>query len=125
MGAITILECDRKYSNKNDQRTLKSLAYAAFHNGDYRKSIDTYDELLKKHDADQNFRLYKACCFYALCQYKEAKQECALAENEDVDEALLNRLQLHLSHKMMEEENIMNNHSKLTLSVEDQLWINK
>lgn len=35
-GAITLLECDRKYANKHDIKTLLSLAYASFHNGDYK-----------------------------------------------------------------------------------------
>lgn len=91
VGAITILECDRKYSNKNDVRTLMGLAYSYFHNGDYKKAIDTYDELIKRHDYDRNIHLFKACCFYALCQYKEAKEECEKAVG-DVDEAFLNRL---------------------------------
>lgn len=100
------------------------LAYACFHNGDYKKAIDTYDELIKRHDYDRNIHLFKACCFYALNQYKDAKKECKKAEEEgDVDESLLNRLQLHLAHKMMDEENIMHYHSKLTNTVEDQLCL--
>jgi intraflagellar transport protein 56 len=58
-----------------------------------------------------------------LCQYKEAKDECKKAEDADVDESLLNRLHLHLGHKMLDEENIMACHSKLTNSVEDQLCL--
>ena len=123
VGAITILECERKYSNKHDIRTLMSLAYSAFHVGDYKKSIDTYDELMKKYDYDRNIHLYKACCLYALNQYKEAKVECTKAEDEEVDEALLNRIQLHLAHKTLEEENIMAYHGKLTNTVEDQLCL--
>lgn len=92
MGATTLLECERKYSNKHDVKTLLSLAYACFHNGDYKKSIDTYDELSKKAGYDKSVHLYKACCLYALCQYKEAKEECAKVEDEEVDEALLNRI---------------------------------
>jgi intraflagellar transport protein 56 len=123
VGAITLLECDRKFSNKHDEKTLMSLAYACFHAGEYKKAIDTYDELLKRHGYDHNIRLYKACCLYALNQYKEAREECKKAEEEDVDEALLNRIQLHLAHKMGEEEQIMTYHSKLTNTVEDQLCL--
>lgn len=107
IGAKTILDCDWKYSNKHDVRTLMTLAYACFHNGDYQKANETYDELMRRHDYDKNIHLFKACCYYALCQYKEAKEECKKAESHEVDEALLNRIQLHLAHKMMDEENIM------------------
>lgn len=96
-----------------------TLAYSYFHSGEYKKAIDTYEELSKRHDYDRNIHLFKACCNYALCQYKEAKDECWKAEEGEVDEALLNRLQLHLAHKMMDEENIMAYHSWLTNSVED------
>jgi len=93
VGAITILQCERKYSNKNDVWTLMALAYASFHSGDYKKALDTYDELIKRHDYDRNVHLFKACCYYALNQYKDAKKECKKAEDEgEVDEALLNRL---------------------------------
>jgi len=121
---MTVLECDRKYSNKQPTtKSMTSLAYAGFHMGDYKKSIDTYDELMRKHDYDKNIHLYKACCLYALNQYKDAKKEIAAVENEDVDQAMLNRISLHLAHKTGEEENIMTYHSKLTNTVEDQLCL--
>ena len=41
----------------------------------YRRAMDVYDELLKRGETDQNIHVYKACCLYALCQYKEAKAE--------------------------------------------------
>lgn len=34
--AHTILECDRKYSHRHDLKTYLSIAYCAFHNGDYK-----------------------------------------------------------------------------------------
>lgn len=74
-GAITLLECERKYASKHDIKTLMSLAYAYFHNGDYKKAIDTYDELMRNRDYDRNLHLYKACCLYAEYKFKEAKEE--------------------------------------------------
>ena len=41
----------------------------------YRKSMDIYDELMKRNDYDRNIHAFKACCMYALCNYKEAKVE--------------------------------------------------
>ena len=37
--------------------------------------MDIYDELIKRQEYDQNVHTFKACCLYALCQYKEAKME--------------------------------------------------
>jgi len=39
-----------------------------------RKSISIYDELLRKTD-DKDYHIYKACCFYALCLYDDARRE--------------------------------------------------
>ena len=35
--------------------------------------MDIYDELMKRQDYDKMLHNYKACCQYALCNYKEAK----------------------------------------------------
>lgn len=51
--------------------------------------MDVYDELLKRGEADQNIHVYKACCLYALNQYKESKVEC---ENCSEDTPLKMRL---------------------------------
>lgn len=50
--------------------------------------MDIYDELMKRPDYDRNIHAYKACCQYALCNFKEAKQEALKAE----DSGLKNRL---------------------------------
>jgi len=39
-----------------------------------RKSISIYDELLRKTD-DKDYHIYKACCYYALCSYDDARKE--------------------------------------------------
>merc|ERR1719464_969121 len=86
MAALTLLECDRKYSRRHDIKTYLGIAYCAYHNGDYSRSIQIYDELLKKGEDNQeglsNIYVFKACCMYALCQYKEAKVECEKAIEE-------------------------------------------
>ena len=38
--------------------------------------MTVYDELIKRGEPDQQIYVYKACCLYALGQYKEAKAEC-------------------------------------------------
>ena len=36
IAALTLLECDRKYSHRHDLKTYLGIAYCAFHNGDYK-----------------------------------------------------------------------------------------
>lgn len=93
------------------------IAYCAFHNGDYKRAMDVYDELMKRNDYDTNLHVYKACCQYALCNYKEAKAEAEKAE----DSSLKNRLLFQLAQKLGDENEIMNYHGLLTSSIEDQL----
>lgn len=81
IAAHTLLECDRKYLKRHDYKTLSGIAYCAFHNGDYKKAMDIYDELMKRQDYDRNIHAFKACCLYALCQFKEAKQEVLRSED--------------------------------------------
>ena len=75
IAALTLLECDKKYSSRHDLRTYMGIAYCAFHNGDYKKSMDIYDDLMKRNDYDTNIHAYKACCLYALDEFKQAKIE--------------------------------------------------
>lgn len=70
---------------------------------------------MKRPDYDRNIHCYKACCQYALCNFKEAKQEAMKAE----DSGLKNRLLFQLAQKVGDENEIMNYHSALTSSVED------
>jgi intraflagellar transport protein 56 len=94
------------------------LAYSYFHNGDYRKALDAYDEALKK-EKDKNIHAYKACCLYALCQYKEAEEEVNLAP----ESPLQIRMLFHTAHKRNDENAMMTQHQKLTDTVEDQLCL--
>lgn len=48
IAALCLLECDRKYAHNTKTRTLVGIAYCAFHNGDYSKSMTIYDELIKR-----------------------------------------------------------------------------
>ena len=46
--------------------------------------MEIYDELIKKGEVEHlsNVYVFKACCLYALCMYKEAKIECEKAVEE-------------------------------------------
>lgn len=42
-----------------------------------RKAIQVYDQMMTKPDYNKEIHVYKACCYYALCQYEDAKRECS------------------------------------------------
>ena len=77
--------------------------------------MDVYDDLMKRPDYDRNIHAYKACCMYALCNYKEAKNEASKAEDSD----LKNRLLFQLAQKVGDENEIMRHHGALSNSLED------
>ena len=79
--------------------------------------MDVYDDLMKRNDYDRHIHAYKACCMYALCNYKEAKAEATKAEESD----LKNRLLFQLAQKTGDENEIMRHHGALSNSLEDQL----
>lgn len=82
--------------------------------------MDIYDELMKKHDYDRQYHLYKACCLYALCNYEEAREHAMKCDEET---PLKNRLLFHLAHKLSDEVAIMTYHQKLTNTIEDELSV--
>lgn len=55
----------------------------------HRKALDLYDELMKRPDYDRGLHAYKACCHYALCNFKEARQEALKAEESGLKSRLL------------------------------------
>lgn len=48
-AALTILECDKKYSHRQDMKTFLGIAYCAFHNGDYKYGIFVINVSVEKH----------------------------------------------------------------------------
>jgi intraflagellar transport protein 56 len=117
VGAVTLLEFERK-AREERPKLLMWLAYSYFHNGDYKKALDAYEEAMKKEN-DLNIHAYKACCLYALCQYNEAEAEAKLSP----DTPLKIRLLFHTAHKRNDESAMMAQHQKLTDSREDQLCL--
>ena len=75
---------------------------------------------MKRNDFDPQIHLFKAACQYALCNYKEAKQECERCKE---DTPLKNRILFQLAQKLGDDYEIMNLHGRLTSSIEDQLCI--
>lgn len=117
VGATTLLDFERKLREERPH-LLMWLAYSYFHNGDYKKAIDTYDDALKKEN-DPHIRTYKACCYYALTQYSEAEESAKQAP----DSALKTRILFHTAHKNNDEAAMMSHHQALTDTREDQLCL--
>jgi intraflagellar transport protein 56 len=118
IGAITLLEFEKKA--KEERPSLQHwLGFCYFHNGDYRKAIDLYDEVLASKDSDPIVHVYKACCLYALCLYEEAEQ----AAKQAPDTPLKSRVLFHTAHKRNDETSMMSHHQALTDSTEDQLCL--
>ena len=53
--------------------------------------MEIYDELIKK-QGDTNVHAWKACCMYALDDYKGAKLEASKAEDSELKSRLLFQL---------------------------------
>lgn len=118
IGAITLLEFEKKAKEERPQ-LQQWLGFCYFHNGDYRKAIDLYDEVLASKDTDAVVHVYKACCLYALCLYQEAEEEAKKAP----DSALKTRVLFHTAHKRNDESAMMSHHQALSDSTEDQLCL--
>ena len=84
-----------------------------------RKVIQIYDDMMRKADYDKNLHVYKACCYYALTQYDEAKRECLKAP----ESPLQVRLMFHIAHKKNDEKNLMTYHHKISETTQDQLCL--
>merc|ERR1719174_69501 len=115
VGAITLLEFEKK-GKEERSHLLLWLAYSYFHAGEYAKALEAYEEALKKTN-DANIHGYKACCYYALCQYQQAEDAAQKAP----DSALKIRLLFHTAHKRNDESAMMEQHQKLNDTTEDQL----
>lgn len=74
VGAIVHLEHERRLTDTKNETNLWH-AYCSFHNGDYKKAILIYDDMIKKPEYKKELHLFKACCLYAICAYDEAKRE--------------------------------------------------
>ena len=66
------------------ETTSKSLELSITVQNYDRRAMDIYDELIKRNENQNseslsNIYVFKACCLYALCMYKEAKAECEKA----------------------------------------------
>ncbi|OMJ90800.1 hypothetical protein SteCoe_6780 [Stentor coeruleus] len=117
LGALTFLELQR--SAARDEKLLLWLGYSAYHAGEYKKAIEAYSDLIKIPNFNPEIHAYKSCCYYALCQYDEAYEECVKSP----ETPLQIRLMYHIAHKRGDENTMLMYHKKLGESIPDQLCL--
>eukprot|EP00823_Brevimastigomonas_motovehiculus_P001620 TRINITY_DN1220_c0_g1_i1.p1 TRINITY_DN1220_c0_g1~~TRINITY_DN1220_c0_g1_i1.p1 ORF type:complete len:561 (-),score=105.56 TRINITY_DN1220_c0_g1_i1:1373-3055(-) len=117
-GAVCLLEWQKNTSQAN-KMTLLWLAYCAFHKGDYKRALAVYQDLLKRSDADPNFHLYAACCYYYEDQFKEAEAEALKGPNNKFQTRIL----MHCAHKLADDKKADQYAEKVGDTIEDQLSV--
>ena len=100
-----------------DQMRLMWLAYVAFHLGDYKKALDTYQMILDAGSTDQMIFVYQGCCLLGLGWFAEAEEKSL----QGPACPLQNRLLFHIAHRMNDENKLMSHHQKLNDTTLDQL----
>lgn len=103
VGCLVSLELDQEMEKTE---IILWQAYCHFHNGNYKKSINLYDILMRKGDYDKNLHIYKACCYFALMNYEEAKTESLKGPSNE----LQNRLLYQISYRQNDENSLMQYH---------------
>ncbi|CAM9146233.1 unnamed protein product [Heterosigma akashiwo] len=118
-GALAVLDFQKKSGeSKDEEDTLKWIAYCAFHLGDYQKALESYQEMVSLVEKpDPEIYLFMGCCYYYMQMYEQAETEATKGP----DTTLKNRLLFHVSHKLNKENALMLYHQKLTDANEDQL----
>jgi len=105
-------------AGESESSRMKWLAFAAFHSGDFKKALDTYQALIERYgEQDPTLHTYAACCLLGLGWYKDAEE---VAER-GPQSALQNRLLFHLAHRLNDESKLMLYHQRLHDTTEDQL----
>ncbi|XP_063980878.1 intraflagellar transport protein 56 [Diachasmimorpha longicaudata] len=116
-GALALIEFNANSSNALETETW--IGYCAFHLGDYKRAASVYEGLTKKDKAPADVSTNLACCYFYLGMYPEAKEALSNAP----ESSLKTRLLFHLSHKMGDENTLLEYHEKLRDIIEDQLCL--
>ncbi|CAD5118878.1 DgyrCDS7551 [Dimorphilus gyrociliatus] len=115
-GAGTLLDT-RSIPGMNPDDYDAWIAYCAFHLGDFKKSMDCYEKILKRDGSNPEVWLWLACTYFMLGMYPDADE----AAKKSPKSKLQNRLLFHLSHKFNDEKRLMSHHQSLQDVTEDQL----
>eukprot|EP00033_Pygsuia_biforma_P003331 GCRY01003650.1.p1 GENE.GCRY01003650.1~~GCRY01003650.1.p1 ORF type:complete len:559 (+),score=151.79 GCRY01003650.1:149-1825(+) len=117
LGAITLIEFQRKSASEDDIQSLYWLAYAYFHAGSFQNCLEVYDLLLKKGEDPKTVNTYRAYCYYFLGEHETVLEIMETAP----DSREKNLLLFHNAHKMGDERKLMSHHQHLQNSEEDEL----
>lgn len=120
-GATTLLEHRRSFPGQDGEEspstTLEWLAYVHFHAGDPGKALELYRTLLREADPNPTHHVFAAACLFYLGRYDEAAAEA----DKGPDTKLRTRVLFHCANKKDDEATLMQYHSQLGDSVDDQL----
>ncbi len=113
LGACTLLQFQQQTGDGN-ATTLPWLAYSAFHLGDYKRALETYQTMIQQTQdsskVDGQIYLNQACCMYYLGQYKEAIETA----KKGPATRLQNRILMHCYYKVNDEDNMKRCYGNLT-----------
>ena len=117
-GAIAYLKFNKHIPNQ-----AMWLAYCYFHSGQYSEALRIYENQIDTENPDI-ITTYKACCLYALCDYKKCEEELVkISENTRALSSLRTRLAVHVYYKLGDPVRMRPSQSRLSDTVEDKLCI--
>ncbi|CAJ0585457.1 unnamed protein product, partial [Mesorhabditis spiculigera] len=78
-----------------------------------------YEWMLSQENCPREVHVYIGCCLFFMGLYAEARDAAEKAEKSE----LQNRLLFYVAHKLMDERRLLQHHSQLKDSIEDQLCL--
>lgn len=128
-GAVTLLDFQQR-TGDDSLKSIEWLAYSAFHNGDYKRALQAYTDIVDSLERDGGksgpsdgsldlgmATLCIAACHYFMGNYEQAEKSVAAGP----DCPLKNRLLFHLAHRQGNEQTLMQLHQRLGKDKESQL----
>eukprot|EP00617_Octactis_speculum_P018662 CAMPEP_0185750798 /NCGR_PEP_ID=MMETSP1174-20130828/9557_1 /TAXON_ID=35687 /ORGANISM="Dictyocha speculum, Strain CCMP1381" /LENGTH=617 /DNA_ID=CAMNT_0028427469 /DNA_START=265 /DNA_END=2118 /DNA_ORIENTATION=- len=76
VGALVLLEFNRKTGDGDNKETLMWIGYCAFHLGKYERALEAYQSI-ETHSTEvpNEVHLYMACCLYYMQMYPQAGEK--------------------------------------------------
>jgi len=118
VGASTYISFMQNEMNQNLPKEIKLWkGYCLFHAGQYEQAISHYKSLLEEDSTDNTLNLYISSCYFYLADYDNARSYALLGPTCD----LQTRLIFHIAQQRNDEEELLQAHSKLVGTLENQL----
>lgn len=115
-GALTLLEFEQSVG-KGNELTDRWMGFCTFHLGDYKRALAVYESIQNSDFVPDDNAVNLACCYFFLGMYSHVDKILEKAPHS----GLKIRLQFHLSHKLGDENRLMEYHKQLADVIEDQL----